>query len=224
MKSQIQSHSTGTIEAVKQPLDISEYMDYAAYASRINEDENKVSLPEGETPLNQPSPPKGDSALDAGNDPKTPSMHPAAPLLECHQTNTYHGPIGHAPNPPLNSPNPPSLSPHSDTYPPGQLPLPTFQPASMQVGGYPSQTPTMPHPAPTAVTANPPARVVIPRPSRRTKCIKCRHSGSKVSNRPRVLVELADGVQKRCDHYPNGRIDPVKAARPIKRRLARRSW
>ena len=164
-----------------QPLDISEYVDYGAYASSINEDEYKVSLPEGETPLNPPSPPKGDSALDAGNDPKTPTMHPAASLLECHQTNTYHGPIAHPPNSPLNSPNPPSLSPHSGTYPPGQLPLPTFQPASMQVGGYPSQTPAMPLPVPTAVTANPPPRVVIPRPSRRTKCIICRLSGSKVS-------------------------------------------
>ena len=180
-----------------QPQDISAYVDYAAYASSISEDEKKVSLPEGETPLNPPSPPKGDSALDehridtnpAGNDQYTPSMHPAASLLECHQTNISHGAIGHAPKPPPNSPSPPSLPPHSGTYPPGQLPLPTFQPASMQVG-YPSQMPTMPLAVPTAVTANPPARVVIPRPSRRTKCIKCRLSGSKVSIAFRVLIEL----------------------------------
>ena len=47
-----------------QPRDISEYVDYAAYASIISEDEKKVSLPEKETPHNPPSPPSSLPALD----------------------------------------------------------------------------------------------------------------------------------------------------------------
>ena len=47
-----------------QPRDISEYVDYAAYASSISEDEKKVSLPEKETPHNPPSPPSSLPALD----------------------------------------------------------------------------------------------------------------------------------------------------------------
>lgn len=131
------THPNTFVRDITQPEEFKIYTDYDAYAHSTGEDENKVNLAEGQA----------DSInVSAGNDQNPPSMHPAASVLGYDQANTYKdlsGRLPRAADSPLISPTPPTPTSGPSTHPPAQLPLPQFQPASMQVGN-PTQMQAMP--------------------------------------------------------------------------------